>query len=54
MELDELEGKSLKELEKRKTELWDMITEKFDGDNSICAELCEIEYELTKREYVGE
>jgi len=54
MELDELEDKSIQELENRKTELWDMIKDKFDGDTSVVAEICEIEYEMTKREFVGE
>jgi len=54
MELDELEDKSIQELENRKTELWDIIKDKFDGDTAVVAEICEIEYEMTKREFVGE
>jgi hypothetical protein len=30
-----------------------MISDKFNGDSSVVSEICEIEYELTKRELVG-
>jgi len=53
MKLEDIEDHTSEFLDARKTELWDMIKEKFDGDTSVVAEICEIEYELTKREFVG-
>jgi len=50
MKLEDIPEHSWEELEARKTELWDMIKEKFDGDTSVVAEICEIEYALARRE----
>jgi hypothetical protein len=54
MELEKIENAETEELISRKDELWDEIKKKLNGETSTLAEICEIEYELTKRELVGE
>ena len=43
-----------KELEARKSLLWELIRSKFNGDPWAVAEICEIEYTLTRIEIEGE
>ena len=45
---------SAKELEARKSLLWDLIKSKFNDDVWAVAEICEIEYTLTRKEIEGE
>lgn len=54
MDLDKIEYAETEELIARKDELWDEIVKKLNGNTSELAEICEVEYELTKREFVGE
>lgn len=54
MELDKIEYAETEELISRKDKLWEEIAKKMNGETSDLAEICEIEYELTKREFIGE
>lgn len=52
MELDKIEYAKTEELMSRKDELWEEIVKRLNGETSSLAEICEIEYELTKREFI--
>jgi len=54
MKLEKIECAETEELISRKDELWDEIAKKLGEDISALSEICEVEYELAKREFLGE